>query len=105
MRPYRERLESTEEADVRKWALAEGWETVKVGRDGWPDRVFIRGGLHVWIEMKRAKTGRASVLQGRRIESLRKHGARAFIHAGRDAAIGRLMTEWDAHLERQAGGL
>jgi hypothetical protein len=97
--PYRERLESADEADLRKWALADGWEVIKVGHNGWPDRLFVKGGLHVWIELKRAKGGRRAVLQERRIKSLRDHGARAFFADGRNEAWAILQAEWRRYTE------
>ena len=104
LRP-RDRLESADEADLRKWALADGWEVIKVGREGWPDRVFIKGGLHVWIELKRASGGRRAVLQERRIKSLRDHGARAFFQDGRNAGWACLQAEWARHVESLTGDL
>lgn len=103
--PFRERLESADEADLRRWALADGWDVIKVGRNGNPDRVFVKDGLHVWIELKRAKSGRRAVLQERRIKSLRDHGARASFEDGRDAAWQRLQAEWRRHVELLTGDL
>ena len=78
---------STPESKVRdpvvKWATANGFlhfrMSFRVGvRQGVPDDLFIApGGIHVWVEFKRA--GKApTVLQQHRLEALMRHGAAAF---------------------------
>ena len=55
--PYpHEPLEKTIEDQARDWALRDGWMVRKVswvGRKGAPDRVFLRDGRTIFIEMKR----------------------------------------------------
>src|SRR5574341_219270 len=58
-----------EQAAVRKLRV-EGLEALKVGDQGWPDRLVLLGaGRHVWIEFK-APGGRLRPAQKRRIEAL-----------------------------------
>lgn len=48
--------ESKVEADIRDYALRRGWFVAKFvspGQTGVPDRLFIRRGRHVFIEIKR----------------------------------------------------
>lgn len=72
-----------EEAAV---SLAElhGWKAIKVtspGVRGRLDRLFIKGGRHVWIEYKRPGLGcRPSPLQADELEDLLAHGAEAYVH-------------------------
>ena len=51
-----------------------GWAQVKVGREGWPDRLVITGpGRHFWWEVK-TDEGRLTPAQKRRIPWLRARG-------------------------------
>ena len=84
-----------------------GCECVKVGRDGWPDQlVLLRGGRHVWIELKQPR-GRLRAAQRVRVRDLRAAGDRvvvvdsipsdeavaAFVHATRQGAFVPLPGE------------
>jgi len=43
------------EQPARRWMIARGWIFDKVSsatRDGWPDRVAIKYGLTIWVELK-----------------------------------------------------
>ena len=46
-------LESYEEAKACAAAAKAGWSNVKILRRGYPDRLFWRNRVYVWIEMKR----------------------------------------------------
>ena len=45
--------ESELEREVKIWATHNGWLTMKyTGERGYPDRIFIKEGAVVWIELK-----------------------------------------------------
>lgn len=50
-----------------------GWEVVKVGHTGYPDRIAIKRRFCVWLEFKTAD-GRLTAAQKRRIPKLEKKG-------------------------------
>jgi hypothetical protein len=55
-----------------------GFLTVKVGFDGWPDRLVLLGnGRHIWLELKTGSSLRPQ--QKVRIAQLEKEGCRVFI--------------------------
>jgi hypothetical protein len=71
----------TLEKDIEKtlvtWAKGHGWLALKFtpfGDRGWPDRIFIKNGTHVWLEIKR-KGEDLEKLQLYRRAQLMKHGA------------------------------
>lgn len=47
--------EATEERAANKIAERRGWlcEKVQGYRNGWPDRLYVKAGRHVWVEWKR----------------------------------------------------
>lgn len=52
---------------------------IKVGHDGWPDRLVLLGnGQHFWVELKQEK-GRLRAAQEIRIEDLEHLGDRTFV--------------------------
>lgn len=73
--------ESVIERAVTAEAIRLGWFQRKVkwiGRDGAPDRVYIRGGIILWVEFK--ATGQTlRPLQGREHKLLCEAGARVFV--------------------------
>ena len=71
-------LESRIEAAACKWARSAGWLTIKVGHSGFPDRIFIREGCHVWIEFKQPG-GRLSPLQRTRISQLMRENVPVYV--------------------------
>jgi hypothetical protein len=73
-RPNTSPRETTVESRVCKFAKGRGWEHKKVGTNGWPDQMFLRRGTVLFIEFKRAKGGRLSEKQKRRIPWLRLNG-------------------------------
>lgn len=60
------------------FAVSRGWMEKKIGDDGWPDRLFIRLGLHVWHEFK-VPGGPLTPKQIVRIPQLRAAGAKVYI--------------------------
>ena len=71
------------EADIERacvrWAKARGWlawKFVSPGTTGVPDRVFIKAGRVVFVEVKGPR-GVVSTAQGRRIAELRAAGVEA----------------------------
>lgn len=59
-----------------KRAEKAGWTVIKVGVNGWPDRLFIKGGRYVWMEFK-TPWGQRARLQETRIKTLRAQGCEA----------------------------
>lgn len=60
-----------------------GWATVKVGMEGWPDRLVMwAAGRHFWVETKNAE-GRLTRAQERRIPWLRARGETVLVLASR----------------------
>lgn len=78
-KPFFERtvLESSVESQIKDYAERRGWWYAKFtspGLRGVPDRLFIRGGRHVFIEVKRPGE-EPNVQQYRRHRDMRRHGA------------------------------
>ena len=70
--------ESKLERSAKEWAEDNGWLTMKYKSErGYPDRIFLKGGVTVWIEIKVLGT-RPSAAQEYRIKQLRKAGALAY---------------------------
>jgi hypothetical protein len=67
-------LEKTIEGDCCNFAELHGWDNIKVGYNNLPDRLFIRAGVHVWVEFKKPLE-EPTRAQASRIKQLRKHGA------------------------------
>jgi hypothetical protein len=66
--------ESSLERAGQRLLEAEGWEALKVGHEGWPDRLVLMGhGVHAWVEWK-AEDGDLTPAQRRRIPRLRANG-------------------------------
>lgn len=59
----------------------------------------------MWIELKRRVGGKLTPLQQRRLTQLRGQAVVAHVCEGRDAAIGVLEAEWQAHAARMMEGL
>lgn len=71
------KLEKEIEKQLVVWAKARGWLALKFtpfGDRGWPDRIFIKDGTHVWLELKR-RGEQPGKLQMHRRAKLMKHGA------------------------------
>lgn len=78
-KPFFERpaLEAKVEAEIKRYAEAKGWWCVKFvspGLRGVPDRLFIRRGRHVFIEVKRPGE-EPTEQQYKRHREMRAHGA------------------------------
>lgn len=73
-RPTSTPRETLVESRVCKFAKIRGWIHRKIGTNGWPDQMFLRRGVVLFIEFKRAKSGRLSEQQKRRIPELREQG-------------------------------
>ena len=73
-------LESEIEAEVRLYAKRRGWWVAKFvspGLRGVPDRIFIRNGRVIFIELKR--NGKEPTTQQlKRHREMREHGARVY---------------------------
>lgn len=73
-------LEKTLEVKVRNWCKKNGWKRKKMsspGSKGTLDDYFLRGGRHVWIELKVGKN-KPTDLQWLEIYDIRKHGGEAY---------------------------
>lgn len=69
--------ESKIEKDCSEWAKQNGWLGFKFSspnHKGVPDRLYIKGGLTVYVEFK-APGKKPTKLQERVIARMRKHGA------------------------------
>ena len=67
--------ESKIEKECKEWAEVNGWLTMKyTGERSYPDRIFIKGGVHIWMEFK-APGKRPTQAQKYRIDQLRNSGA------------------------------
>jgi len=68
-----QRIEKT----IVDWLVAQGCASLKIGQNGYPDRLFITPrGEYFWVEVKTPK-GRLSNAQKIRIDSLKKRNCRA----------------------------
>ncbi len=79
--PWDKPKEKSVEGPAVKRAEELGWwqnKIEKASKDGMPDRVFIKDGRTVWIEMKRPK-GKARALQALRHKEMREHGAEVYV--------------------------
>jgi hypothetical protein len=64
-----------------------GWATVKVGMEGWPDRLVLwTSGRHFWVETKNAE-GRLTPAQKVRIAWLRRRGETVLVLASRAEVV------------------
>ena len=74
-------LESAVERDACEYAKQHGWMVFKFvspGCRGVPDRLFIRGGRHLFVEFKReGEVARRQ--QEKRHRELREHGAEVHV--------------------------
>ncbi len=64
-----------------------GWPTVKVGWDGWPDRLVMWApDRHFWVETKN-REGRLTPAQKVRIPWMRRRGETVFIPSSRQEVL------------------
>lgn len=73
-------LEKDIEKKVSEYAKKLGWLGTKLNSEsarGWPDRLYVRNGVTVFIEFKR-KGGRISALQKKRMYDLKQQNMRAY---------------------------
>jgi len=67
-------IEKNLERAVVEACNARGWVALKVGFDGWPDRLILTGdGRHYWVELK-AQKGRLRAVQKVRKAMLERMG-------------------------------
>lgn len=77
MRSKKSELESGIESGIRDYALVRGWMALKFvspGQTGVPDRLFIRRGRHVFMEVKKLDE-RPTEKQEAKHREMREHGA------------------------------
>lgn len=73
--------ESEVEGDIRKYAKKRGWWQCKFTSPslrGVPDRIFIRKGRHIFIEVKRPGE-KATTQQAKRHADMRAKGAEVYV--------------------------
>lgn len=88
--------ERSYERSVIAWAEQRGWLTRKIeyiARRGAPDRMFIRAGAVVFIELKQ-EGGEQSHHQEVEMLALRSHGADAYVCYS-DHAAKQILAEYD----------
>jgi hypothetical protein len=80
-------LESSLERKVCADLAFQGFSTVKVGFDGWPDRLVLLGkGRHVWFEFK-TKKGILRASQRVRIRQLERDGELVYVIRSEQEAV------------------
>jgi len=91
-------LESYVENKVCEWAKKNGWLVRKlqwIGREGAPDRLFLKNGCFLLIEFKQpGKKPRPS--QRAEIKRLRQYGAKVAVVDNVEAGISFLRDEYAA---------
>ena len=86
------RESSSVEQPLVEGCKALGWATVKVGQEGWPDRLVLwTSGRHFWVETKNEE-GRLTPAQKVRIKWLRDRGETVFIPKTRAEVVGLLAV-------------
>jgi hypothetical protein len=86
--------ESRIEKEGKRWAEDNGWLTIKYrGERGYPDRIFIKGTVHVWVEIKRPG-GVPTGAQYYRIRELKEAGANA-LWTDSFCGIKTILNEYD----------
>lgn len=86
------------EAKVVKWAKDNGWLTYKFvspSQRGVPDRIFIKGGIVVFIEFK-APGKKPTQLQAQTIKKLQAQGMNVYVRSDVDAA--KACLGWEGML-------
>lgn len=91
---FRHRPESAIEADACQRARDDGWLVMKAGENGWPDRVFLKDGVTVWIEFKTA-VGKVRHIQRHRHLQIDEHGGTVFTCRTAEAAMSALRQAHD----------
>ena len=94
-------LERELERALVVWAKDHGWLALKFtphGDRGWPDRIFVKRGTHVWLELKR-RGETPNPLQMHRRAKLMKHGAIVHWTDNMEEAK-RLLNQYDKELQR-----
>ena len=87
-------LESYIEKKILAWAKLRGWFARKlqwIGRAGAPDRLFVKAGRLVFMELK-AEGKKPTEIQDREITRLREAGAEVHVVDNIDAGI-RILAE------------
>ncbi len=91
----RAELEARIEARAVRWARRRGWIVLKQGGaynpTGYPDRLFLKNGIYIWIEFKRPGEV-PTKLQAQRHTELRAQGAAVYVCDNSDDAIARLRA-------------
>jgi hypothetical protein len=70
------RESSLEQSSVRR-EKRRGWNSIKIGVNGWPDRQFRQRRVYVWVEYK-VRPNKPTTLQAKRIRELIDEGE--FVH-------------------------
>lgn len=80
-------VEATEERAANVSAKARGWlcEKVKGYRNGWPDRLYVKAGRHIWVEWK-APGKDPTPQQALRHDEIRAAGGEVYVWRHRSEA-------------------
>ncbi len=71
-------LESSIEAHAVAYATARGWLHKKIGTGAWPDHMFLKDGVVIFVEFKQyGKTPRPN--QAKRLKEIRDAGFQALV--------------------------
>jgi len=87
-------LESRIEKKIVKALREQGFESVKVGKTGWPDRFVIIGpGQHIWLEVKQPG-GSLTPAQKRKIPWMKDLGEPIYVVESVEEALAIAERHW-----------
>ena len=87
-------LESRIEKKIVKALREQGFESVKVGKTGWPDRFVVIGpGRHIWLEVKQPG-GKLTPAQKRLIPWMKDLGEPVYVVDSVEEALAIAESHW-----------
>jgi hypothetical protein len=87
-------LESRLEKKIVKALHEKGFESLKAGKNGWPDRLVIVGpGHHVWLEVKQPG-GTLTPAQKRLLPKMADHGEPVYVVESVEEALALCERHW-----------
>jgi hypothetical protein len=87
-------IESRLEKKIVKALRESGFDSVKVGRNGWPDRLVITGpGHHLWLEVKQPG-GSLTAAQKRLIPRMQEQGEPVYVVESVEEAMEIADRHW-----------
>ena len=91
------RSEASIERAIKRWSESEGWLCFKIDPRSWigaPDRIFMRAGKVVFVELKRAD-GKLRPKQREMIRRMRDHGINVHVTYSLEQTKAVLLTYSD----------